>query len=108
MYDGTERGILACYGEHLPPDSDALEEALAPLSSKYTFDGCGYWQHLILIDPFEIEKTRLRMKAYVGRYGRVDPFAWEDREVRDLKRYFEEISYLIGEENTPTSKMEDT
>jgi hypothetical protein len=58
-------------------------------------------------DPEEILQMRLKAKVYLARYARIDPFAWEQRDVNELYAYFLEVSRLVGEENELSRRREE-
>lgn len=64
-----------------------------------------FWD--VEIDPVELERARMKQKVYLARYARQDVFSWEDREVVELQRYFEELADIISQENAISRRQED-
>lgn len=50
------------------------------------------------LDPEEALRTRTKQKAYLARYGRMDWFAWENREVTELDEATRAISEILEKE----------
>lgn len=66
-----------------------------------------YWHHLIEIDVAEREKSRYRIKMFLARYGRQNVLQWDDVEVAEIRRYAEELSNLLTEENESSRVNEE-
>jgi hypothetical protein len=58
--------------------------------------------------PAELLKTRLEQKMFLARYGRVDPFAWESRDVNDLREHHRVLVEMLQRESAARSAVEDS
>lgn len=87
----------------LDPDdiADSLEVLLAVHHNGNPVAG---WQ-FIDTDPAEHTKMRLQQRMYCARYGRIDYWSWDDREVQELNEAIQVLSDILKGEN-PLS-MED-
>jgi hypothetical protein len=84
-----------------PPDPDDVFEELGKLMFGREVDVTpvlGY-------DPAEVEAQRRHQKMALARYGRIDPFSWEGRELNELRFYYAELVSLLKKEAMPS--MED-
>lgn len=79
---------------------------LSDIDCRVSFE-CLFWQHLIAPDPYKVLANRARMKAYLARYGRIDPRSWLDLDVVEMVEMFDEISYIIQQENDLTTRSEN-
>jgi len=60
-----------------------------------------FWHYLINFDPRELEQIRLKQKVYLARYARISPEFWENREINELRAYYEATGDLVQAENSP-------
>lgn len=66
-----------------------------------------YWQFLLWMDGKEHLAMRMKQKVYLARYGRIDPFSWESREITELDAYFFGMIDLVSKENDLSKSSED-
>lgn len=59
------------------------------------------------MDPVALLEGRLREKLALSRYGRIDPFAWENREVNELRAYYGQLVELLKTEHTGMTMNEE-
>jgi len=75
-----------------------------------TWSGTGadaFWWHLLSLDPNELEKLRRHQIMALGRYGRQQVNAWDDRDVTELTAWYRELSELMKAESAISKTSED-
>jgi hypothetical protein len=58
---------------------------------------------MLAVDPVELLERRLREKLSLSRYGRIDPFAWEQRDINELRAYYGQLVELLKLEHPATT-----
>jgi len=59
------------------------------------------------LDPVELLDNRLREKMALSRYGRIDPFSWEHRDINELRDHYRVLVDLLKSENRHAQQQED-
>ncbi len=57
--------------------------------------------------PAELMKVRLEMKMFLARHGRIDPFAWEGRDVNELRDHHAALIEIMKRESSMQRVQED-
>jgi hypothetical protein len=57
------------------------------------------WQHYVEMDGDELRADRDRMKIRLARYAHVPMSYWDDKDVAELKYWFEKLRELLDLEN---------
>jgi hypothetical protein len=57
--------------------------------------------------PAQLLATRLRQKLFLARYGRVDPFAWEGRDVNELRHHHDALIEIMQAESAARATAEE-
>lgn len=65
------------------------------------------WPYFVEIDGEELLKARIKQKMLLARYARQSLFEWENREVNELRRYFEALTEVIKDENAMQRMREE-
>lgn len=84
-----------------------IRRSLASLDMRYP-DGSKAWQHFIQIDPLERLANIRKSIAYLARYGRIDPYTWDDKPISEMWAFKASISEIVSEENALNSTNENT
>lgn len=86
-----------------PPDPDMVEELVSKVTVVRAFDVA----HIAWQPPEELLAQRLSMKLFLARYGRVDPFAWESRDVNELRDHHAALVDLLKRESAVRTGVEN-
>lgn len=78
-----------------PLDPDLVVERLDALMMNRKVD----ISLLVEQSPVELTASRRRMKLQLSRYGRMDAFAWERRDVNELRFTYAELVDMMKEES---------
>jgi hypothetical protein len=95
---GAADGRLTGRHSTFPPDCDWVDEQIELLVLSVGFDAT----LLSKLDADKIVRNRLWKKMVLARYARIDPFAWEERDLRELDEHFEVIVEILKAEGGST------
>lgn len=76
---------------------EAILEALCGRGDETTD---GVFRLVAELDPDEQERARRRQIVYLARYGRQSMLQWDEVDVLDLIAFHNEVSTMVGEENS--------
>jgi hypothetical protein len=87
-----------------PLDPDLLYDRLNKVTYYHEGPVDAFWHYLVGSDPKEMLAFRMKQKVYLARYARISPEFWEDREVNELRAYYEATGNLVQMENDPSRR----